>query len=305
MGGFAETLSPATDPGTPSPQRASPGIPAPPPPVEPARPFQSREGAGSPRRTRPPPTRARGAAHAERGSLHPSPAALCGAVTRNPPPPPRPPPEPRAPHLGARAGRRAPAAAAGASPEPRAARTRQHDPRREPQPPLGRRRRRRFRPCHGVTRGGRSRRDEGGVGSPPSPSPRRWPRPGYFRRCASRGAWGGGRGLGAGEGAGSGRRGGAGSGRLGGAGPGAGRAVRALGARGGAGAGCRVLAASCARGRLTCTLRGAGEMAGLAGGACDRIPEWGTLISVGSPATYAPKWNPGSTMGSGNNEVAS
>ena len=218
----------------------------PPPPTpssDPARPFQSGEGAGSPRRTRPPPTGARGAARGEKGSLHPSQNALCGAVTRNPPPPPRPPSEPRAPHLGAQARRRTPARAAGASPEPRAARTGQHDPRREPQPPLGRRRRRRFRPCHGVTRSGRSRRDQGGVGSPPSPLPRRWPRPGHFRRCASRGAWGGGRGLDSGEGA----------------GPGAGRAVPALRARGGAGASCGVPAASCARGMLCCARRGCGR----------------------------------------------
>lgn len=128
--------------------------------------------------------------------MHPSQAALCIAVTRNTPPLPRPPPEPRAPHLRARARQCAPPRAAGASPEPRATRTRLKDPRREMQPSLGRRRcrrRRRFRPCDGVTRGGRSRREQGGVGSPPSALPPRSPRLSHFRRCASRSVWGGSR----------------------------------------------------------------------------------------------------------------
>lgn len=226
--GVRKDPQPRDELGNPVAATRQPGNP-PSPSSDPAPPLQYGEGGGSPQRTGPPPTRARGAAQGEEGSLHPSQAALCGAVTRNPPPPPRPPPEPRAPHLGARARRCAPPRAAGASPEPRAARTGQQDPRREPQPPLGRRRRRRrFRPCHGVTRGGRSRRDQGGVGSPPSPSPRRSPRPGHFRRCASRGAWGGGRGLCAREGE--------------GAGPGAGRAGSTLGASGCAGTSCRLLA---------------------------------------------------------------
>uniref|UniRef100_A0A8B9WVM7 Thiopurine S-methyltransferase n=1 Tax=Bos mutus grunniens TaxID=30521 RepID=A0A8B9WVM7_BOSMU len=49
-----------------------------------------------PQGTSPPRTRAKSAAQGQE-SLHPGQAALCRAVTRNPPPPPRPPPEPRVP----------------------------------------------------------------------------------------------------------------------------------------------------------------------------------------------------------------
>lgn len=184
--------------------------------------------------------------------MHPGQVALCRAVTRNPPLPPRPPPEPRVlpapppPHLGAQARPSAPPRAAGASPEPRAARTGQQDPRREPQPQLGRcRRRRRFRPCHDVTRGGRSRRDRGGAGSPPSPPPRGSPRPDHFRRCAKPGRLGrGGRGLCAAGGAGPGAELSRGRGSPAGAAPGAapesaagGRTAHEVGAAG-RGGGC-------------------------------------------------------------------